>query len=291
MSTPRAAQVAQAAQAALAGAARRLSEAGIEGAAGDARRLLAHVMGLEPSRLTLHLHDDLTLAQQDAFEAALARRAAREPVSHITGRRIFYGRDFAVTADVLDPRGDTETLIEAALAERFERVLDLGTGSGCIVLTLLAEAGAEADAEAQVQGLGTDVSEAALDVARGNAARLGIGATFLRSDWFEAVEGTFDLIVSNPPYIAAEEMAGLAPELAYEPRLALTDEGDGLSCYRTICAGAGAYLSAGGRLMVEIGWSQGAAVAEMMRAAGLEEVQILKDLGQRERVVWGRKPA
>lgn len=221
------------------------------------------------------------------FKALVKRRAAREPMSHLTGRRDFYEHRFEVTADVLDPRPDTETLVVAALEVPFVRVLDLGTGSGCIVLSLLS-------ARKDAVGLGTDLSEAALEVARRNAVRLELAvedrAVFAVADWFDGVDGTFDLIVSNPPYIAADGMVGLAPELTYEPRMALTDEGDGLSCYRIIAAQAGPYLNAGGWLMVEIGPTQGAAVAAMFDAAGLVEVGIRPDLDGRARVVVGRKP-
>jgi release factor glutamine methyltransferase len=221
------------------------------------------------------------------FKALVSRRAAREPISHLTGRRDFYEHRFDVTPDVLDPRPDTETLVIAALEIPFERVLDLGTGSGCILLSLLA-------ARKGATGLGTDLSDAALRVARGNFHSLELAvedrATFQRSDWFEAVEGTFDLIVSNPPYIALDEMDGLGPELAYEPRMALTDEGDGLAAYREITAGVAGHLRQGGWLMVEIGPTQGGAVIALFEAAGLEQVEIRVDLDGRDRVVVGKKP-
>ncbi len=221
------------------------------------------------------------------FKALVARRAAREPMSHLTGGRDFYDHRFEVTADVLDPRPDTESLVSAALEVPFSRVLDLGTGSGCIVLSLLA-------VRKDAVGVGTDLSEAALDVARRNFAQLELAvedrARFVASDWFENVEGMFDLIVSNPPYIALDEMAALAPELSFEPRMALTDEGDGLAAYRVIARGADTHLNAGGWLMVEIGPSQGDAVSEMFTNAGLGEVEIRRDLDGRDRVVVGKKP-
>lgn len=271
--------------AALRAGAGVLTAAGVEGAARDARLLMAHVLGLEAARMTLHLQDEITPEAQAAFEALVAERAARRPVAQLTGRRQFYGRIFEVTPDVLDPRGDTETLIAAALAEPFAHLLDLGTGSGCIALTLLAESDA--------QGLATDISEAALAVAARNAAALGVAARvrLRRSDWFEAVEGRFDLIVSNPPYIALGDMAGLAPELAFEPRGALTDEADGLTAYRVIAAQAADYLDPGGRLMLEVGAGQAADVQELLRLADYCDVQHLHDLDGHERVVWGRKPA
>ncbi|MFC2966551.1 peptide chain release factor N(5)-glutamine methyltransferase [Acidimangrovimonas pyrenivorans] len=271
---------------ALRAALPRLAAAGIDDPARDARRLLAHALGLAPDRLTLHLPEPLAPAAAARFEAALAARCRRQPVSRITGSRAFWGRDFRVTPDVLDPRPETESLIAAAMEAPFARVLDLGTGSGAILVTLLAE-------RPRASGLGTDVSDAALAVARANARALGVGdrAEFRRSDWFSAVDEAFDLIVSNPPYIAAEEMAGLSPEVRdWEPHLALTPGGDGLDAYRAIAAGAPGHLTPGGRLLVEIGPRQGAAVAAFFVAAGLEKVRICPDLDGRDRVVAAESP-
>lgn len=262
---------------ALAAAVARLRQAGVADAPRDARRLLGFAMGIAPDRLTLHLHD--TLSDAAKFDAAIERRCAREPVSHIIGMRAFYGRDFGVSADVLDPRPETETLVEQCLAAPFSKVLDLGTGSGCILLTLLAERG-------RATGLGVDLSQAALAVARQNAAHLNIDAGFAQSDWFAEVQGRYDLIVSNPPYIAADEMAGLAPETRdWEPEMALTPGGDGLAAYRSIAAGAAAHLAPGGRLLVEIGPTQGEAVRGIFAAQGLDNITLHTDLDNRPRVV------
>ena len=175
-------------------------------------------------------------------------------------------------------------LIEAALAEPFASVLDLGTGTGAILISLLAE-------RPGTRGIGTDISPAALIVARENADRIGVCADFMESDWFSGLSGEFDLIVSNPPYIALTEMDDLSPEVAlWEPRQALTDGADGLSAYRAITAGAPAHLTPGGRLIVEIGPSQGAAVAALMAGAGLVDPHVLRDLDGRDRIVCGRKP-
>lgn len=250
----------------------------------DARRLLAHVLKVPPGRLTLFLPEPVAPELTVIFNALIARRADRVPVSHLTGRRLFYGREFLVTPEVLDPRPETETLIEAALAEPFGSVLDLGTGSGCILLTLLAE-------RDQAIGVGIDLSEAALNVAfwNRNALKLEARAALEQGSWYDPLEGVdeqFDLIVSNPPYIAAEEMASLSPEVRdHEPRMALTDEADGLTCYRAIIAGHAPWLSPGGRLMVEIGPTQGRAVAELMEQAGLTHVRVISDLDGRDRVV------
>ncbi len=272
-------------QAEIAAANAILLKDGIVDPARDSRAIMAHVLGVENARLTLHSRDEMSEAKRGRFRALIQRRLGREPVSHIIGGRQFYGRWFAISSDVLDPRGDTETLIEAALAVPFESVLDLGTGSGCIVATLLAE-------RPKATGIATDTSEQALAVAKRNAAELGVEdrCAFEASDWFSGVGGSFDLIVSNPPYIALDEMAGLAPELSHEPRMALTDEGDGLSCYRIITVGAPAHLNAGGWLIVEIGPTQGAAVRAMFEAAGLAEVRIRPDLDGRDRVIMGQKP-
>jgi release factor glutamine methyltransferase len=219
-----------------------------------------------------------------AFAALVARRAARAPLSHLLGYRDFYDHRFIVTPDVLDPRPDTEAIVTAALADPFAHVLDLGTGSGCILLSLLA-------ARPQATGLGVDLSDAALAVAAQNRSALGLDqrATLVRSDWFTAVTGSFDLIVSNPPYIAATEMAGLQPEVRlHEPHLALTDGADGLSCYRIIAAGAGAHLAPGGRLIVEIGPTQASAVSALFRAAGFTDLRVIPDLDGRDRGMTGR---
>lgn len=251
----------------------------------DIRRLAAHVLEVSPDRMTLHMGDDVAADQEAQLHALIARRAAHEPVSKLIGQRAFWGRDFAVTPDVLDPRPETECLIEACLgAGPAVRVLDLGTGSGAIAVTLAAEWDAAAVTA-------TDLSHAALDVARQNAVRHDVGerVEFVVSDWFDAVDGCYDLIVSNPPYIALAEMAGLAPEVrGHDPRMALTDEADGLTCYRIICYGAPAKMVSGGRLAVEIGPTQGDAVAQMMQAAGLVEIEIRPDLDGRNRVVLAR---
>ena len=271
---------------ALAVAAARLQAAGVEGASGDARRLLAFAMGIGADRLTLHLTDALTAEGEARFAAAVAQRELRQPVAQIIGERLFWGRRFRVTPDVLDPRPETEGLIAAALEADFARVLDLGTGSGAILLTLLAE-------RMDATGLGTDLSEPALEVARFNSEALGIAprVSLHRSDWFRDVVGRFDLIVSNPPYIAAAEMAGLEPDvLTWEPHMALSPGGDGLDAYRAIAAGVGSHLTPGGRLIAEIGPSQGEAVAGLFAAAGLCEIVVRPDFDGRDRIVTAHAP-
>ncbi|MCB1394708.1 MAG: peptide chain release factor N(5)-glutamine methyltransferase [Rhodobacter sp.] len=270
----------------LRAAVARLAAAGVPDPARDARLLLAHALGIAPDRVTLVLRDPLPEGAALRFDAALGQRAARIPVSQITGRRAFWGRDFHVTRDVLDPRPETETLVAAALEAPFARVLDLGTGSGAILLSLLAERPA-------ATGMGVDLSAPALAVAAENAEALGVAARadLHRSDWFAAVEGRFDLVVSNPPYIAEVEMAGLSPEVReHEPRLALTPGGDGLDAYRAIAAGVGGHLTPGGRLLVEIGPTQGAAVSALFAQAGLTGIAVRPDLDGRDRVVGAHRP-
>ncbi|MGR3485199.1 MAG: peptide chain release factor N(5)-glutamine methyltransferase [Paracoccaceae bacterium] len=262
----------------------RLRAAGVPDPARDARRLLAHALGVAPDRLTLRLGDPVAVGQSAAFEALIEARAGRAPVSHLTGSRMFWGREFTVTPQVLDPRPETEGLMTLALAEMFDAVIDLGTGSGCILASLLAERpGAE--------GVGTDASDEALMVARRNLDRHAPRGRLIRADWWGGVGEMFDLVVSNPPYLALEEMAGLAPEVLREPSMALTDGADGLTAYRAIVAGAPDRMTPGGRLLVEIGPTQGAPVSEMMRAAGLVEVAVHPDLDGRDRVVSARRDA
>jgi release factor glutamine methyltransferase len=274
------------AQDALRLAVPRLAAAGVEDAARDARVLLAHALGVAPDRLTLHLPDQMPEPQANAYDEALVAREARQPVSQITGKRLFWGLPFKVTRDTLDPRPETETLVAEALKRPFLKVLDLGTGTGCILLSCLK-------GMPMAQGVGTDISEAVLEVASGNASNLGLAGRvrFLQSDWFAKVSGAFDLIVSNPPYIAADEMPALAPEVRdWEPHLALTPGGDGLDAYRAIARGAGARLMPGGRILVEIGPTQGKAVSAMFAQSGLDDIRVLPDLDGRDRVVAAVKP-
>lgn len=265
----------------LAEAARRLEAAGVPGAAGDARVLLRWASGLSAASFGVSLADSPGEAEVARFADAVAQRAARRPVSQIIGRREFWGRDFIVTPDVLDPRPETETLVADALEQPFARVLDLGTGSGCILLTLLAE-------RPGATGLGVDASAPALAVAARNAGALGLAgrAELREGDWCAGLDGPFDLVVSNPPYIAEAEMADLSPEVReHEPRMALTPGGDGLSPYRRIAAGASPLMAPGARLIVECGPTQAQQIARIFDEAGLKSLRILPDLDGRERCV------
>ncbi len=272
---------------AMVAATARLRAAGVPDPARDARLLLAHAAQVDAARITLIAPEDIAPEIEERYDRLVSLRAVRVPVSQLIGEREFYGRPFKISRDVLDPRPETETLIEAALSEPFERVLDLGTGSGCILVTLLAE-------RTGATGLGVDLSEAACLQAGANAVMHGVQdrAEIDLSNWFETVEGRFDLIVSNPPYLALTEYETASPELReHEPRMALTDEGDGLGAYRVIAQEAPAFLEAGGRVLVEIGWQQAPAVAAMFEALGWSRVNVLKDMGGRDRVIAAQNPA
>ena len=280
MSAPTAAQ-------AMAAAASRLRAAGVPDPARDARLLLAHAASVDAARVTLIAPEEIAPEIAERFENLVALRAVRVPVSQLVGARAFYGRDFKISREVLDPRPETETLVDLALGKPFKRVLDLGVGSGAILVTLLAE-------RPEATGLGVDISENACLQASANAVlhEVGARADIQVSDWFAAVEGRFDLIVANPPYLAVEEMQDVAPELSqHEPRIALTDEGDGLSAYRIIADKAPRYLTPEGRVLVEIGWQQGAVVRRIFENAGWARVTLAQDLDGRPRVVSASKPA
>lgn len=276
-----------------------LEAAGDAEAALDARRLLEHVTGLgalaqmtEGDRAV----DDGTMARLDAV---LARRLAGEPVGRITGVRDFYGRTFRLGPDTLEPRPDTECLVDRVLGLVADgaisgvaadgaglRFADIGTGSGAIAVTLAAELGG-------AEGVATDIAAGALVIGRENARRHGVDArlAFVPGSYLEPLSGRFGLIVSNPPYIRSGEIADLQREVRlHDPRLALDGGADGLVAYRVLAAGAGDRLVAGGWLVVEIGADQGAEVAGLFAAAGLEAVDVAPDLGGRDRLVIGRLP-
>jgi release factor glutamine methyltransferase len=270
--------------AALHDATRRLRIAGIDGARLDARLLLGHVLDLEAPRLIADPDRPLTAAARARLTELLDRRCRRQPLAQILGRREFWGLAFRVTADTLDPRPDSETVVEAALgavADRSAalRILDLGTGTGCLLLALLHEL-------RRATGIGTDRSESALAVARANAVDLGLAdrATFRTGDWTDGLAGTFDLVVSNPPYIPSAAIDRLMPEVArHEPRLAIDGGADGLAAYRAIAAGIAASLRPQSRLIVEIGAGQKEPVAALFAAAGLACTAVRNDLSGQPR--------
>ncbi|WP_282077001.1 peptide chain release factor N(5)-glutamine methyltransferase [Epibacterium ulvae] len=275
----------QTAAQAMVAATHRLRAAGVVDPARDARILLAHAAQIEASRVTLIAPEQLADEVADRYEQLIALRSIRVPVSHLIGERQFYGRRFKVSGEVLDPRPETEILIEAALAMPFSRVLDLGTGSGCILVTLLAE-------QQKARGLGVDLSEAACLQTSANALLHNVTerADVRQSNWFSAVDGRYDLIVSNPPYISLAEMEELSDEVRrYEPEMALTDGADGLEAYRLIARDVLQYLAQDGRVMVEIGPTQGADVSQLFTEAGLVDVRVIPDLDGRDRVVYGKR--
>jgi release factor glutamine methyltransferase len=258
----------------------RFREAGIEEARVEARLLLGHVLGRKPLSLPMDGHRAVSEVDAARFRTLVARRAAHEPSAYLTGTRGFWTLDLAVTPAVLIPRHDTEAVVSAALDHAgaragVRRVLDLGTGSGAILLALLAECPA-------AFGVGVDRSEDALGVARCNATAVGLGARagFVLGDWAEAVTGCFDIVVSNPPYIESETIATLAPEVAaHEPRPALDGGEDGLDAYRRILPSLPRLLGAAAVAVLEIGAGQGEAVSSLAVAAGLRVMEIRQDLG------------
>jgi release factor glutamine methyltransferase len=270
-------------------AARLLREARIAAPELDARLLLCHAAGLTHEAYVAGINDALAPDAAARFGTCVARRLAGEPVSRIVGVREFYGRPFRIDASTLDPRPDTETLIEAALelagGEALLRLLDLGTGSGCILVTLLAEL-------PRAGGVGIDKSLPALDLARANAESLGVGdrARFIAGDWLEAVQDTFDLVVANPPYLSAADMVGLSNEVgAHDPKDALYGGPDGLFAYRRIVPRLLKVLRPGGIALFEIGHTQAEAVSGLLAEAGLIlEQGPWRDLAGRPRVVGGR---
>ena len=249
-------------------AGERLAAGGIETAALDARLLLQAAAGLRHEDIVAE--PDLAVPPEAAarFEVLIARRCKFEPVSRILGIREFYGRSFRVTPDVLDPRADTETLIGAALGlvkgKGSLRILDLGTGSGAIAVTLLAEL-------PEATAVASDLSGAALAVAKANAEALGVAgrASFVQANWFEGIEGRFDLIVSNPPYIPLGDIAGLAPDVReFDPARALDGGPDGLEAYRRLASGAGGHSTPKGHVVLEIGAGQENAVNDLFTGQG-----------------------
>ena len=269
---------------AVANSTHRLRAAGIESAARDARALVAYALGVGPDRIVLLGPDPIDTRAQDQLSGYVERRLQHEPVSKITGLRQFWGRDFHISKAVLDPRPETETVIVEALKYPAKTVLDMGTGCGVLAVTLMME-------WPKAEALATDISPAALAVARENAARFDIGdrLSFAQSNWFEGVQGSFDLIVANPPYIAMDEMAGLDRDVRdYDPHIALSPGGDGLDPYRVIAACVRRHLSPDGRLIVEIGYQQAVEVMQLFQNAGLSALRCHADLAGRDRVISAR---
>lgn len=268
--------------------ARRLAAAGIPGARREARLILAHALGVEPA--TILGYPERPVVDAHCYDGLIARRAGRQPLSHLTGRREFWSLYFEVTPATLDPRADSETLVEAVLAAVPDRravlcILDFGTGTGCLLLALLTEL-------PNAMGLGVDIAEDALAVARRNAARLGLAdrALFAVGDWGASLAGPFDVIVGNPPYIPAGEIAGLQREVAeFEPRRALDGGADGLDAYRRLGPDISRLLAQGGVAVLEFGLGQGPAVARLMSAEGLAPQGFSADIAGHDRCLALRK--
>jgi len=263
-----------------------LTTAGIDSPRLDARVLLAHVMQIETSQT--FTRDDLPLPPHHEAELAklVQRRMAREPVSRIFGKREFWGLEFNVTPATLDPRDDTETLVSAVIdhskrvALNNPRILDLGTGTGCILLSLL-------HALSGSSGIGVDISEAALQVAAGNASKLQLShrASFARMSWADALAGPFGIVTSNPPYLSDDDMRNLSPEVRYDPIRALDGGGDGLDCYRAIVSDIKRLVRNPAVVALEVGAGQAEQVARLVAGAGLRVVEIRSDLSAIPRCV------
>ena len=267
---------------------RTLQAAGIEEAALDARLLLETVCGTDRNDLLVHGEQPVMPQAEEKYLHWIRQRAEHIPLQQLTGEQDFMGLTFSVNEHVLIPRQDTEILVEEVLKELHDgmRVLDMCTGSGCILLSLLHYSN-------DCEGLGVDLSAEALEVAGRNVLKVltpekAEHAHFLQSDLFEKVEGKFEIIVSNPPYIASAEVEKLMPEVRdHEPRMALDGTEDGLLFYRRIIKEAGKHLVNSGMLFFEIGYDQGQAVSELMRAGGYREVQVVQDYAGLDRVVLG----
>ncbi len=272
---------------AICDATKRLRAAGVDAPRRDARLLLADAMGVaHPALLDAGSH--LSVTESARFVDKLVRREAREPVARIRGSREFWGMEFALSEATLDPRPDTETLVEAALAAFAaappRRILDLGTGSGCVLCALLRE-------WPDATGVGVDISEAAVTTARRNALHLGLSARadFVVGDWSDAVGARYDLVVSNPPYVRSSDIPALEPEVAaFDPRLALDGGTDGLDAYRRITPLLSRLLARGGVVAMEVGLGQAAEVGDLYSRHGLECVTLRTDLSGIPRAITSR---
>ncbi|RGF60736.1 peptide chain release factor N(5)-glutamine methyltransferase [Roseburia sp. AF02-12] len=261
-----------------------LTDAGVPDAALDAWYLLQMVCRIERSYYYVHGEEDITQDAQKEYEIAVQKRAEHIPLQYIIGEQEFMGLRFKVNSNVLIPRQDTETLVEQVLkiVKPGMKVLDLCTGSGCVLISVLKNA-------PELTGVGSDISKTALLVAKENAKMHEVDADWIRSDLFDNITETFDVIMANPPYIPTGEILSLMPEVRdFEPENALDGGADGLDFYRKIAGQVKGYLNPGGYVYMEIGYDQGEAVSELMRNAGFTEVEVIKDLARNDRVVKGK---
>lgn len=262
---------------------KRLVDAGIVDARTDAWLLLTTACKIDHTYYYVHMDEDMTEEQSQEYHLLVDKRCERIPLQYITGEQEFMGLPFHVNSNVLIPRQDTETLVEEALKHIHPgmRVMDMCTGSGCVLISILRNV-------TGVEGYGYDVSKQALVVAKENARLNDVSAVFEQSNLFENVTDTFDVIVANPPYIRTEEIATLMPEVSdFEPVLALDGKEDGLYFYRKLVSEGREYLNGGGFLILEIGCDQGVDVADMFQYAGYKNVQVIRDLAHNDRVVVG----
>ena len=261
-----------------------LTDAGVPDAALDAWYLLQMVCRIERSYYYVHGEEDITQDAQKEYEIAVQKRAEHIPLQYIIGEQEFMGLRFKVNSNVLIPRQDTETLVEQVLkiVKPGMKVLDLCTGSGCVLISVLKNA-------PELTGMGSDISKTALLVAKENAKLHEVDAEWVRSDLFDNITETFDVVMANPPYIPTGEILSLMPEVRdFEPENALDGGADGLDFYRKIAGQVKEYLNPGGYVYMEIGYDQGEAVSELMRNAGFTEVEVIKDLARNDRVVKGK---
>ncbi|MCU6717530.1 peptide chain release factor N(5)-glutamine methyltransferase [Roseburia amylophila] len=261
-----------------------LTDAGVPDAALDAWYLLQMVCKIERSYYYVHGEEDITQDAQKEYEIAVQKRAEHIPLQYIIGEQEFMGLRFKVNSNVLIPRQDTETLVEQVLkiVKPGMKVLDLCTGSGCVLISVLKNA-------PELTGMGSDISKTALLVAKENAKLHEVDAEWVRSDLFDNITETFDVIMANLPYIPTGEILSLMPEVRdFEPENALDGGADGLDFYRKIAGQVKDYLNPGGYVYMEIGYDQGEAVSELMRNAGFTEVEVIKDLARNDRVVKGK---
>lgn len=268
----------------------KLATAGVENPETDIRLLIQHVLKIDHAALMMNLNRMLSDAEVKDLNDAIIRRAKREPVSRIIGRRGFWKYDFKVAPQTLDPRPDSETLVEAALKYATPApatILDLGTGTGCLLLSLLGE-------WMNAKGVGLDISAEAVATARDNATDLKFDtrATFIEKDWANYTPpAPFDLVISNPPYIAVSEIAGLAPEVTeYDPAAALVGGVDGLDCYRSIASLLPRFLKKGGWVVFEIGHAQANDVKSLLANAGAAVIHTVQDLAGSDRVIVAQMP-
>ena len=261
-----------------------LTDAGVPDAALDAWYLLQMVCKIERSYYYVHGEEDITQDAQKEYEIAVQKRAEHIPLQYIIGEQEFMGLRFKVNSNVLIPRQDTETLVEQVLkiVKPGMKVLDLCTGSGCVLISVLKNA-------PELTGMGSDISKTALLVAKENAKLHEVDAEWVRSDLFDNITETFDVIMANPPYIPTGEILSLMPEVRdFEPENALDGGADGLDFYRKIAGQVKDYLNPGGYVYMDIGHHHGEPVSELMRNAGFTEVEVIKDLARNDRVVKGK---